>query len=100
VLDSPKGRQELADELDYREDTISNTLSDLSRCDLIYKERVVKNTIISLLEHEYDDDLYAGVPESAIRRRIGDATASSGIEWLEQINAIERATDGSFVLTA
>ena len=45
MLDSPKGRQELADELDYREDTISNTLSDLSRCDLIYKERVVKNTL-------------------------------------------------------
>ena len=45
VLDSPKGRQELADELDYREDTISNTLSDLARCGLIYKERVGNRVI-------------------------------------------------------
>ncbi|CCQ37075.1 ArsR family transcription regulator [Natronomonas moolapensis 8.8.11] len=39
VVDSPKGRQELADELNYREDTVSGALSDLARRDLIDKER-------------------------------------------------------------
>ena len=61
--------------------------------------QAVKNAIISLLEHEYDDGLYEGVPESAIQRRVSDETASSGIDWLEQIDAVERASDGSFVLT-
>ena len=60
--------------------------------------QAVKNAIISLLEHEYDDGLYEGVPESAIQRRVSGETASSGIDWLEQIDAIERASDGSFVL--
>lgn len=40
ALDRPKGRQELAGELNYREDTISNALNDLSRRDLINKERM------------------------------------------------------------
>jgi hypothetical protein len=61
--------------------------------------QAVKNAITSLLEHEYDDGLYEGVPESAIQRRVSDETASSGIDWLEQIDALERASDGSFVLT-
>ncbi|SDY37538.1 MarR family transcriptional regulator [Halobellus clavatus] len=39
ALDTPKGRQELADELDYREDTVSAALNDLAQRDLIDKER-------------------------------------------------------------
>ena len=39
VLDSAKGRQELADELNYRADTVSDALSDLAQRDLIDKER-------------------------------------------------------------
>jgi predicted transcriptional regulator len=39
ALDAPKGRQELADELDYREDTVSDALNDLAQRDLIDKER-------------------------------------------------------------
>lgn len=45
VLDSPKGRQELADELNYREDTVSEALTDLARYDLIHKERVGNRVI-------------------------------------------------------
>jgi hypothetical protein len=67
--------------------------------DRVQDGQAVSNAIDALQEHEYDDDLYTGVPESAIQRRVGDETASSGIEWLEQIGAIERASDGSFVLT-
>ncbi|WP_317176018.1 nucleotidyltransferase [Halomontanus rarus] len=58
----------------------------------------VRNVLTSLLEFEYNDDLYAGVPESAIERRIGEETTASGIEWLEKIEDIERAPDGSLVL--
>ena len=39
ALDSPKGRQELADELDYRANTVSDVLNDLDRRELIHKER-------------------------------------------------------------
>lgn len=67
--------------------------------DQVQDGQAVSNAIDSLLEHEYDDDLYKGVPESAIRRRVGDETASSGIEWLEQIGAIERVSDDSFLRT-
>jgi len=58
----------------------------------------VRNAVISLREHEYDDDLYAGVPESAIERQIGNKIASSGITWLIQIGDLDRASDGSVVL--
>ncbi len=61
--------------------------------------QAVRNAITSLLETEYDDDLYKGVPETAIQRRVGEETASSGIEWLDRIGAVEQASDGSFVLT-
>jgi hypothetical protein len=67
--------------------------------DRVQDGQAVSNAIDSLLEYEYNDDLYTGVPESAIQRRVGDETASSGIEWLEHIGAIERASDDSFVLT-
>jgi DNA-binding MarR family transcriptional regulator len=40
ALDSPKGRQELADELNYREDTVSDALNDLAQRDLINRERM------------------------------------------------------------
>lgn len=39
-LDSPKSRQELANELDYLESTVSRALSNLERLDLIYKEEI------------------------------------------------------------
>lgn len=58
----------------------------------------VRNAIISLREKEYDDDLYTGVPESAIERRVGDKTASSGIGWLERLGTVERASDDSLLL--
>lgn len=58
----------------------------------------VRNAIISLREQEYDDDLYIGVPESAIERRVGDKTASSGIGWLERLGTVERASDDSLLL--
>ena len=59
----------------------------------------VRNAVISLREHEYDDDLYSGVPESAIERRVGKEVASSGIEWLASLGKVERAADGSVVLS-
>ena len=59
----------------------------------------VRNAVISLREHEYDDDLYSGVPESAIERRVGKEVASSGIEWLASLGQVERAADGSVVLS-
>jgi hypothetical protein len=65
--------------------------------DRVQDGQAVSNAIDALLEHEYDDELYTGVPESAIQRRVGDETASSGIEWLEQLGAIERASDSSLV---
>lgn len=58
----------------------------------------VRNAIISLREQEYDDDLYTGVPESAIERRVGDKTASSGIGWLERLGTVERVSDDSLLL--
>lgn len=39
VLDSPKYEQELAEELDYRTDTISESLATLEQLDLIHKEK-------------------------------------------------------------
>lgn len=57
----------------------------------------VKHATTALLEHEYDDDLYTGVPESRIEQRVGEGVASSGIEWLERIGEIRRAADGSVV---
>jgi predicted nucleotidyltransferase len=48
----------------------------------------VKDAIVSLREQEYTDGLYMGVPESAIRRRVGEATASSGIEWLQRLGLL------------
>jgi hypothetical protein len=59
----------------------------------------VKNAIVTLLEQEYDDNLYSGVPESAIKRRVGEDVASSGIEWLERLGDIQRASDESITLT-
>lgn len=59
----------------------------------------VKNTIISLREHDYDDDLYSGVPESAIERQLGEEITTSGIEWLVQVGDLDRASDGSLILT-
>lgn len=59
--------------------------------------RTVSTAIASLLEHEYADDLYAGVPESRIEQRVGEDTASSGIAWLERIGEIERGSDETLV---
>jgi len=59
----------------------------------------VRDAIVSLREHEYDDNLYAGVPESAISRRVGEETAESGIQWLVRLGAVERAEDDSLALT-
>jgi len=59
----------------------------------------VKNAIISLREHDYDDDLYSGVPESAIERQLGEEITTSGIEWLVQVGDLDRASDGSLILT-
>lgn len=39
VLDAPKYEQELADELEYRTDTISESLTKLEELDLIHKEK-------------------------------------------------------------
>jgi len=44
-LDSPKTRQDLSDELDYIESTVSRALSKLERVDLIYKEQLGNQTI-------------------------------------------------------
>lgn len=45
ALGSPKGRQELADELDYQANTVSDALNDLDRRDLIHKERTGNRVI-------------------------------------------------------
>ncbi|GAB7091381.1 hypothetical protein JCM18237_16520 [Halorubrum luteum] len=55
-------------------------------------------TIISLREHEYDDDLYSGVPESAIERQLGEKITTAGIEWLVRVGDLDRASDESLVL--
>ena len=60
----------------------------------------VRNAIISLREHEYDDDLYLGVPESAIERQLGEEITTSGIEWLLRVGDLDRESDGSLVLAA
>lgn len=44
-LNSPKPRQELATELNYRESTISRALGNLERLDLIHKEEAGNQTI-------------------------------------------------------
>ena len=44
-LNSPKTRQDLTDELDYIESTVSRALSNLERLDLIYKEQLGNQTI-------------------------------------------------------
>ena len=58
----------------------------------------VRNAIISLREHEYDDDLYSGVPESAIERQLGEKITTAGIEWLVRVGDLDRASDESLVL--
>ncbi|OYR63702.1 hypothetical protein DJ83_01960 [Halorubrum ezzemoulense] len=58
----------------------------------------VRNAIVSLREHEYDDDLYTGVPESALERQLGEKTTTSGVEWLLRISDLHRESDGSLVL--
>lgn len=58
----------------------------------------VRNALVSLLELEYNDDLYEGVPKTAIERRVGEETASSGLGWLERLDDIERASDDSIIL--
>ncbi|MDB9281592.1 nucleotidyltransferase [Halorubrum ezzemoulense] len=58
----------------------------------------VRNAIVSLREHEYDDDLYTGVPESALERQLGEETTTSGVEWLLRISDLHRESDGSLVL--
>lgn len=45
-LDSPKSRQNISDELEYLESTVSRALSGLEKLDLVYKEQV-GNQIIS-----------------------------------------------------
>lgn len=57
----------------------------------------VSNAITSLLASEYDDDLYAGVPEWRIEQHVGEETASAGIEWLTRMGKIRRTSDGSVV---
>ncbi|GGC71394.1 DUF6036 family nucleotidyltransferase [Haloferax sulfurifontis] len=51
-----------------------------------------------LSETEYDDDLYKGVPERAVASKLGEETATSGIEWLHQIGVVRYGEDGSLVL--
>lgn len=59
----------------------------------------VKMAIDSLLEFEYSDGLYEGVPERAIGDRVGEETARSGIEWLERLGDIHHADgDDSIVM--
>lgn len=59
----------------------------------------VKMAIDSLMEFEYSDDLYEGVPEQAIGDRVGEETARSGIEWLERLGDIHRSDgDGSIMM--
>jgi len=57
----------------------------------------VRNAIDSLLDFEYSDDLYSGVPESRVERRVGEETASSGINWLKRLGEVRCASDGSLV---
>lgn len=44
-LDSPKSRQDISDELEYLESTVSRALSGLEKLDLVYKEQVGNQTI-------------------------------------------------------
>lgn len=61
-------------------------------------EQVVQS-IKSLRQTEYDDDLYMGVPEMRVKSQVGEEKAMSGIEWLEKTDRINREQDGSLVLT-
>lgn len=58
----------------------------------------VRNAIISLREYDYDDDLYSGVPERAIERRVGEEIARSGVKWLMKIGDVDQAPDRSLIL--
>jgi hypothetical protein len=58
----------------------------------------VKNAIDSLQVIEYADDLYEGVPKSAIERQLDEETVDSGLSWLSRLGRIERADDDSIVL--
>lgn len=57
----------------------------------------VRIAIDSLLEFEYSDDFPEGVPEREIQARVGEATAASGLEWLQRLGEVHRADDDSIV---
>lgn len=48
--------------------------------DRVQDGQAIRSAVDALLEHEYDDNLYRGVPESAIQRYVGDEIALSRIE--------------------
>ena len=45
ALNSPKDRQELAEELEYQEATVSDAFGGLERCDLINRERIGTHSV-------------------------------------------------------
>lgn len=53
--------------------------------DRVQDGRAVSDAMTTLLEREYDDELYAGVPESSLEQRVGEEAASSGIEWFRTV---------------
>ncbi|WP_082256362.1 hypothetical protein [Haloferax sp. ATB1] len=60
-------------------------------------ERVAQ-CIRLLAETEYDDELYEGVPEPTFESRVGEETATSGIDLLQQIGHVRCGEDNSHIL--
>lgn len=59
----------------------------------------VEQCIRDLRATEYHNDrLYEGIPKYRVRTVVGDETARRGIEWLEKLNKLEYASDGTLVL--
>jgi hypothetical protein len=58
----------------------------------------VEQTIVSLYDTEYRDDLYQEVPKSRLEQRIADdLDVDAAIDWLHRVGRLRTASDGSIV---
>jgi len=58
----------------------------------------VEQTIVSLYDTEYQDDLYTGVPKSRVEQQAADDIGvGAAIDWLQRVGRLRIASDGSLV---
>lgn len=58
----------------------------------------VEQTIVSLYDTEYQDDLYTGVPESRVEQQAADGIeVGAAIDWLQRVDRLRIVSDGSLV---